>query len=73
VNITPEQLEAYLDILLDKDVEEFECSDFHVRFAATEEAMEAQPVIAGEKKEAPQSMWHHHALWPGGKPPSFEE
>lgn len=80
-DVNPEQLEAFLDLLVECGVEEFEGFGMHVRFtsamftkdkevpAAPEEVLRARP----EERAAPTSIWEVPELWPGGKPPRFPD
>lgn len=75
---TPEEFQAWLDMLITSGVEEFEGFGFHVRFTPslfTKDKMVPSPepgeVLAREPEEEPDSIWRVPSLWPGGKPPEF--
>jgi hypothetical protein len=79
---SPEQLDAFLDILQDRGVEEFAGFGIHVRFIVDEVKDEVQPQLEPkiEVKEVrtefiqadpPKSIWEEPSLWPGGIVPKF--
>jgi hypothetical protein len=70
--LTPEQIDAWLAMLREHQVEEFEGQAFRVKFApgsgpraSKEEATPAQV------KPAPRSVWEDPSLWQGGEVPTF--
>jgi hypothetical protein len=79
VELTPEKLEALLEILLKMGVSEFEGWGFHVQFKDTALPPERAPVelpqrskVSQEAKYPPKGgVWDNPALWPDGRPPSF--
>lgn len=72
--LNPEKLQAFLDLLVESGVEEFEGYGVHVRFTAglfTPDKEVVQETEASEPRAQPSNLWEVPTLWPGGKPPSF--
>lgn len=71
MELTPEQLRQYLDVLQKGRVQYFEGLGFCVRF--TPEALEGKSAHVLEERPEPEpsSMWENPRLWPGGKAPKF--
>lgn len=83
MDFEPQKLEALLALLLESGVEEFECKDFHVRFASTA----LVPAPAGDVVTSDTGttrlpsraavsgpglgLWDNPSLWPSGAPPGF--
>lgn len=70
MELTPEQLRQYLDVLQKGGVQYFEGLGFCVRFTPETAYQPAQAVEERPEPE-PSSMWENPRLWPGGKPPKF--
>lgn len=68
MTLTPEQLSAYLDMLREKGISQFECEEFSVSFLpqAMEQDLEDTPVRA-----EPKNAWGDRRLWNGHEPPKF--
>lgn len=71
-----EQLQAFLDLLVETGVEEFEGFGIHVRFTGSlfekeNRADSPAQMMEPEQRGEPRTMWEAPELWPGGKPPSF--
>lgn len=61
-------------MLKELGVEEFESAHFRVKFSPMAIKSPPEQREAGhdyKQPQAPQSMWDHPSLWPGGKPPEF--
>lgn len=76
MELSPEKLQAILDMLVESGVEEFEGFGFHVRFTlALFEKDNQVPKTTQDfpipEPTPPSSLWESPELWPGGKPPSF--
>jgi hypothetical protein len=80
MELSPEKLQAILDLLVESGVEEFEGFGFHVRFTLAlfekdnQVAKTAQDIPSPNPtptNSEPTSLWESPELWPGGKPPSF--
>ena len=74
MELTPEQLDAYLQILKEHGVTEFLGQGFHVVFTPPAPA----PVVEDHRTPEPRqaeirSMWESPELWPGGEPPTFHK
>ena len=71
--ISPEQIDAFLEILRSRDVMEFECEDFHVRFAPPAYQPQVQEVEDRvEGLPTRNSMFEDRRLWNGHEPPRFQ-
>ena len=76
----PIKLEAFLDLLVQSGVEEFEGFGMHIRFTSAMFTPDkvvkdsGEPVVEIHEREErpdPQSIWEDPSLWPGGKRPGF--
>lgn len=75
----PQKIQAFLDMLIEIGVEEFEGFGIHVRFTqglfSPDKEVSAQVdlgrIVDHESSPAPANLWQVPQLWPGGKPPSF--
>lgn len=74
VLLSAEQMEAWLSMLRDAGVQEFEGPHFSVKFyppAPPAPVYETPKEDRPYKEPASTTMWDNPALWPGGKPPTF--
>lgn len=74
--IDPIQLQAFLDLLVEAGVEEFEGAGIHVRFTpglfAPENKVDpAESFPERERTAEVKSLWEMPTLWPGGEAPKF--
>lgn len=76
MEMTAEQVQAWLQMLKAEGVEEFEGCGFHVRFgpgaAIPRHAVSVDPPQRPSVVKQPHSMWEDPHLWPGGEPPRFQ-
>lgn len=74
-NFNSEKLQAFLDLLVESGVEEFEGYGIHVRFTPAMFTPDKQVAPSSEEvleiAPRPNRIWEQPELWPGGKPPSF--
>lgn len=68
-----QRLQAFLDMLVESGVAEFEGYGVHVRFTDNlfTPDKEVPRDAAAERRPEPNTMWEVPELWPGGKPPTF--
>jgi hypothetical protein len=74
MDFNPEKIQAFLDMLIETGVEEFEGFGMHIRFTAGlfTRGNEAEDHPArSEEREVPSTLWETPELWPGGKAPQF--
>lgn len=83
MELSPAQLDEYLEVLREHGAEYFECPHFKVKLAPAAELpvemSDADPDIARarERRAAAASapgqggLYGHKSLWGGGKPPAF--
>lgn len=72
--MSPTKLRETLKVLLDANVGEYSCGEFHVKFGPSPLAITRSEAveISHSPKEPPKSLWHAESLWADGKPPEFQ-
>jgi hypothetical protein len=69
-----EQVAAFLEILRDSGVEEFEGFGFHVKFSPNFVEEETEPTYQTRPSATkPPTLFETPTLWPGGQPPKFQK
>lgn len=71
--LDPEKLQAFLDMLVETGVAEFEGYGLHVRFTDNLFSPEKELPREAPRPEVQEAatIWERPELWPGGKAPKF--